>query len=179
MTVAYRMHVKELKTQIKNCIVIYVLIILNSYSFLPVYASRETVTQLQQELLDFIQIQNELISSSKEAKPYARRMKYLAKRLNLLVLFTVPEKCKKSSAQLIVNIEKEIAKLENKKCQNESVELMSVTLPLNFSSRCISSEVLNNYLPLLNASFQNIKTISTTDEELNNLPDICESRGEQ
>ncbi|GEM_PF-6916788 len=165
-----------MKQPIKNFIIVSVLIIFNFFSFLQVYASREIVTQLQQELLNFIQIQDELSNSSKETKPYTRRMKYLAKRLNLLVLFALPEQCKKSSARLIVNIGKEITKLENKQCQ---MELMSIVKPLNISSRCISSEVLNNYLPLINDSFQNIKTISIADKELNDLPDICESHGGQ
>ena len=145
------------KAQIKNCIVVFILINMSFYFTLPTYASQELINQLQQGLLQLIQIQDELMDKSKEAKPYARRIKYLARRLNLLVLFALPDKCKRGTKQAISGIEKSIVKLENNKG--------------------IPGDILSTYLPLINDSFQSVKSIFLVDEGIDSVPDICENQG--
>ena len=145
------------KAQIKHCIVVFILIKMSFCFALPTYASQELINQLQQGLLQLIQIQDELIDKSKEAKPYARRIKHLARRLNLLVLFALPNKCKRGTKQIISGIEKSIAKLENNKG--------------------IPGDILSTYLPLIKDSFQSVKSIFLVDEGIDNVPDICENQG--
>ena len=165
------------KAQIKNCIVVFILIKMSFCFALPTYASQELINQLQQGLLQLIQIQDELIDKSKEAKPYARRIKYLARRLNLLVLFALPNKCKRGTKQAISGIEKSIVKLEHNKCQMQLTGSVLATESLNLSNRCIPGDILSTYLPLINDSFQSVKSIFLVDEGINSVPDICENQG--
>ncbi len=141
---------------------------------LPTYSNTKLITKVQQDLLVLTELQDELALQAKPVKLYTRKIKFLAKRLNLLILFTLPAKCKQSSKSTILRIENTIKKLDNVRCKpspgTSSGNIKTLSLPPN----CLPSSILDNYLPQINVQIQDIKSVFLIDDNANNIPDICD-----
>ncbi|MBI3591620.1 MAG: hypothetical protein HY094_09635 [Candidatus Melainabacteria bacterium] len=152
-------------------ILAFVLTVLNLTYILAEGSLPSIVVQLQEALNDLDSLQIDLKQESKEARTIAKRIRFLVGKINGVVLFAQPNNCKKIGLIYISQLEKTILRFDNKRCNNFSLRKYTVSR----ANACISGEVIDNFSPKLQESFQKVKSIFQIDENGDNIPDICET----
>ncbi|OGI19712.1 MAG: hypothetical protein A3B68_04970 [Candidatus Melainabacteria bacterium RIFCSPHIGHO2_02_FULL_34_12] len=130
--------------------------------------------QLQENLLELDNARSELEKASPRARPITKRINFLIKRINLVVTFGFPAKCEKKTSENIIRLKRQLTKLEMKKCKSKNSEIILRNRDLKFTFKCITEDIINDYLPRLQESLENVKSVFLIDENNNDMPDICE-----
>lgn len=108
----------------------------------------------------FSQALKELSKSSKVSLPITFRMNSLLKKIKN-VLRLDANKCGDLVNVSLSRIESLFNKLQNKKC------------PSGHLQKCIEEEVLNQFLPSIQESLDQLKSILNIDDDDTGIPDVC------
>lgn len=102
----------------------------------------------------------ELSDASAYARPISRKITALLKRFEAALGFQTT-RCKSLLESGVARLETEISRLQSKAC-SESV-----------TTGCVPPDVVTEFVPKLQESLQEIKTVLDTDDDGNDVPDLC------
>ena len=103
----------------------------------------------------------EFNQASKYARPSTSRINSLLKKVNRSLNLPASQ-CNKLLKQIITRLDAEIIKIGTRTCS------MDMTM-----KGCISPDVTSEFIPRLQESIDEIKTILQTDDDETGIPDIC------
>lgn len=108
----------------------------------------------------------DLRKASKFARPITSEIKFLLKEITKALNFH-EEACKEKGIDAVVKLNAVISKLQSKQCRE--VEFRSVG-----QTKCIPGDVIEEFLPKLQFSYEKISAHFQTDDNANLIPDLCE-----
>ena len=152
-------------------IFVLLIVIFHIYNFGSVLAQEvasegfnNTLTpRLQESLASLIDTQKEFSQAVPKLGKITKRINYLAKRINLFVVFGTKNKCASGTRTLVNKLESIILRLEKKQCTDTSG-----------TTKCIDSVTFEKFYPNIRQSLYEAKNIVQVDENKNNIADVCE-----
>lgn len=119
--------------------------------------------QIEEALAGLSRASNELVQASKFARPILSRIDFLIKKIRqALNLNSQANRCKKTISASIDRLDSLIKKLGGKSCS------------IYVKSSCIPDEIINEFLPLLEESTEDLRSTFQIDDDENGIPDICD-----
>lgn len=123
-------------------------------------------TNLLQAVGEINLLIKDLRKESKFARPIANEIKSLLKEIIGALNFH-EDACKEKGINAVVKLNTAISKLQGKQCLEVEFRSRSFT-------KCIPGDVVEEFLPKLQFSYEKIAAYFQTDDNANLIPDICE-----